>query len=496
MNPGVDAHSTAGRRSADPVVPDERLGMPKKPTIQSGPTLPPTEEQLAHAVDLIQNLKRIYSAKPPTMPPHALSADQRMEYDQLLEQLHKMTEDLDVKLPMYWIVLRSDNMIRNLVATVSLVAHQRASYSTRSNLVIIDPSALKSMHSLLRSTIERFRHQTMEAAVAPQQIRGGLAGPVINRQSPPPTTPNVIPSTQPIPPILIPDLTGLITRCDQDPVSGGTYGNIYKCMYHGPDGDIQVAVKAMRPQIFNTEMVVFVLRRELGIWKRLQHSNILKFMGTTGEFGPSVALVAPWIVNDTLTSFLNDNKTLTLRDRLLLLRGVAAGLDYLHTFSFTVDGHTYSNPVVHGDLTGNNVLIGSDRTAYLADFGLSGTLTKLPGMTYLMKMSRHPGALRWAAPELLSLEESGSAITTQSDIYSFGSITLQVLTGNVPWPHLNREAAIMGKLIFEGQTHPRPDRVTDEQWDFMTRCWCKTPTDRPSAREALQFVESELARYD
>jgi serine/threonine protein kinase len=80
----------------------------------------------------------------------------------------------------------------------------------------------------------------------------------------------------------------------------------------------------------------------------------------------------------------------------------------------------------------NNVLIGSDGTAYLADFGLSGTLTQSPGMTYLAKSDCHPGALRWSAPELFSVEESASAVTTQSDIYSYGSIMLQVSHSFVP----------------------------------------------------------------
>ncbi|KAG0693248.1 kinase-like domain-containing protein [Suillus ampliporus] len=454
MNPGVSAPSTADRRSTNPVGLDEQLGMPSapqgafpncvptaglsmipnrmpppqmagtEPAIQSGP---PTQEQLAHAVDVIKNLKRVFSTKPPTMQLHVLPDNQRMEYNQLLEQLHKMTQDLDVNLPMYWIVLRSNNMIRNLVAIVSLVAHQRASYWTGSNLVVIDPSALKSMYGLLQKAIEYFeqRYQMLEAAVAPQQMGRGLTGLLINRPSPPPTAPNAIPSTRCIPQMPVPDLTGLITRCSQDPVSGGTYGNIYRCIYHGPEGDVMVAVKAMRPQFLNTE-IMLVFRRELGIWKRLQHPNILMFMGTTEEFGPSVALVAPWIVNNTLTSFLNkNNETLARRNRLLLLRDVAAGLDYLHTFSFTVDGHTYSNPVVHGDLTGNNILIGNDETAYLADFGLSGTLTKLP--------------------------ESASAITTQSDIYSFGSVMLQVLTGDVPWRHLANDFAIWLKVVGGGK---------------------------------------------
>ncbi|KAG1723353.1 kinase-like domain-containing protein [Suillus paluster] len=426
-------------------------------------------------------------AELPTMQLHELSDGRRTEYSRLLQQLHEMTQDLDVKLPIYWIVLRSDSMIRNLVAIVSLVAHQRASYSRRSNLVIIDPSALKSMHNLLQSAIERFRHQTMEAAVAPQQMGGGLA----DRPFSPPSAPNDIPSTLSIPPILIPDLTGRITRCSQDPVSGGTYGNIYKCMYHGPDGDVQVAVKAIRLQFFNTE-VMFAFRRELGVWKRLHHSNILKFMGIVRDFGSSVALVAPWIVNDTLTSFLKwNNGTLTLRDRLLLLRDVAAGLNYLHTFSFNVNGQTYSHPVVHGDLTGTNVLIGNDGTAYLADFGLSGTLTQLLGVTSLAKMSCHSRAMRWTAPEVLSVEESASALTTQSDIYSFGCIMLQILTGNVPWRHLKNDFAIWSKVT-AGEIHPHPHGVIDPHWDFVTRCWSKTPTDRPSAKEVLQFIDSEL----
>jgi serine/threonine protein kinase len=73
-----------------------------------------------------------------------------------------------------------------------------------------------------------------------------------------------------------------------------------------------------------------------------------------------------------------------------------------------------------------NVLIDGDRKAYLADFGLSGTFKKLTGLTYLAKLTGHPGAVRWAAPELLSGEESASVATTQSDMYSFGNIMLQV----------------------------------------------------------------------
>lgn len=166
----------------------------------------------------------------------------------------------------------------------------------------------------------------------------------------------------------------------------------------------------------------------------------------------------------------------------------------VHTFSLTEGGHTGLNPIAHGDLTGSNVLIDACGKAYLADFGLAGTINRLTGMTYLAKLSCHPGAIRWTAPELLSGEESGSVVTTRSDMYSFGSIMLQVLTGIIPWHHLANDTVILLKVI-EGKIHPRPDVccVTDQHWNFMISCWSTTPIDRPSAIEALQFVACEIS---
>ncbi|KAG2076584.1 kinase-like protein [Suillus decipiens] len=293
-------------------------------------------------------------------------------------------------------------------------------------------------------------------------------------------------------PTLVPDLTSFISWPDPlSPVSKGAYGDIYKCVYHHRDSDMDVAVKIFRPLTADEDF-----RRELEIWKRLRHPNILKLMGTT-RFSPSVALVSPWMINGHLTLFLSqNNETLGLRDRLCLLCDIAAGLNYLHTFDFGVGGHACFNPIVHGDLTSDNILISDDGTALLADFGLSRTLTQLPDMTYLAKSSCHTVALRWLAPELSSSEESASVITTQSDIYSFGSIMLQVLTGKLPWSHLNCMQIL--QAVIKGQEHPRPENnhITDQYWNFMLSCWSNTPINRPSAENTLKFIVHELVLYD
>ncbi|KAG1853446.1 kinase-like domain-containing protein, partial [Suillus subalutaceus] len=84
------------------------------------------------------------------------------------------------------------------------------------------------------------------------------------------------------------------------------------------------------------------LDREIGIWATLKHQYVLPLHGTVDQqFGPCRALVSPWMPNGTLNSYLNRvHETLSMMDRLLLLKQIAEGLQYLH-----------GQDVIHGDLT-------------------------------------------------------------------------------------------------------------------------------------------------
>lgn len=82
--------------------------------------------------------------------------------------------------------------------------------------------------------------------------------------------------------------------------------------------------------------------------------------------------------------------------------------------------------VVHGDLTGANILITDNGSACLCDFGLSSIAAEFQGTSYIT--STLGGNVRWAAPELYHGIEEGSVSTvnTHSDVYSYGSVTLEV----------------------------------------------------------------------
>ncbi|KAF8834413.1 kinase-like protein, partial [Paxillus ammoniavirescens] len=238
-------------------------------------------------------------------------------------------------------------------------------------------------------------------------------------------------------------------------------------------------------------------RRELKTWLNLDHVNILPLFGTTMGFGRFPAMVCPWLANGSLTSYLERRRdTLNPVERLSLVRDTAAGLQYCKL---------HSRSIVHGDLSGSNVLIDGNGRACISDFGLSIVLTKLGGSTYATS-SHAGGTLRWTAPELLDTrvpEDEDNLLnvfpTPQSDVYSFGSIMLQVLTGKIPYHYYIRESQVLS-AISKGMIPKRPNRalVTDRQWTFMQRCWMPVDGDesRPGDDEIVEFSRQELVEIE
>ncbi|KIJ14088.1 hypothetical protein PAXINDRAFT_100313 [Paxillus involutus ATCC 200175] len=205
-------------------------------------------------------------------------------------------------------------------------------------------------------------------------------------------------------------------------------------------------------------------------------------------FGRFPAMVCPWLENGPLTSYLErERDSLSAGQRLALAHDVAMGLQYLH-----------SQSVVHGDLSGSNVLIRANGKACIADAGLSTLLTALGGPTLVTSFGSR-GTLRWAATELLDLElpedeENPPQVvpTPGSDIYSFGGIMLQVLTGRVPYHYYSRDEWVL-LVRSKGETPKRPDQslVTQRQWAFIERCWASVES-RPSVDEIVEFTRNEL----
>ncbi|KIJ63424.1 hypothetical protein HYDPIDRAFT_29668 [Hydnomerulius pinastri MD-312] len=270
-----------------------------------------------------------------------------------------------------------------------------------------------------------------------------------------------------------------------DDASGG-FSDIWKCRLGKPgEPERFVAVKAFRTAGSDEKAMKKQgkkLRGEVHIWISIDHPNVLELYGIADGFAPLPSLVSPWAELGTLTKYLQGaGRSLGRGERISILVKVAKALDYIHS---------KPHHVVHGDLTGSNILIMADGEPKISDFGLSSIIEEFNGTSYFT--SCKPGAYRWAAPELLGLSGDLPKPNVQSDVYSFGCIMIQVLSGQVPY------GAIKDNFIFHkklsGESPPRPDDLPIEapHWELIQGCLKAAPGARPKMAEVIAFLNGQL----
>ncbi|OJA10359.1 hypothetical protein AZE42_07045 [Rhizopogon vesiculosus] len=116
------------------------------------------------------------------------------------------------------------------------------------------------------------------------------------------------------------------------------------------------------------------------------------------------------------------------------------------------------------------------------------------GTSYLTSTIK--GNIRWAAAELFEVSEDDEedeavvSLTTECDIYSFGSIALQVLTCKVPYYNVRKDNVVLGHVIRGKKPEPpKESQIAPPHWKFIQRCWLPR-ADRPLVGEIVVFVAS------
>ncbi|KAJ8593070.1 kinase-like protein [Rhizopogon salebrosus TDB-379] len=289
----------------------------------------------------------------------------------------------------------------------------------------------------------------------------------------------------------LPDLTGQIQGTIGDHIAAGAYGNVYRCEWRRQTDSVKVSVAVKVIKSHTAEEDLRRLRREVGIWARLVHENIVPLVGTTEQFGPFPSLVSLWFPHGTLHRLITEQgPTLSIKTKLNLLHDIASGLNYLHGF-----------PIVHGDITSCNILVDIKEGEYkacLTDFGLSTVLGGPLNDRTVEGSTVRNGAIRWTAPELLPLHDRPPDVkpTKQNDMYSFGRVMFHIFTLRIPWNGIDDYQVFHKILAGEKITRPEmphttPD-ITDARWNEIELCCSVNPSARPSALMAMDFLRSEL----
>ncbi|KAK0447350.1 uncharacterized protein EV420DRAFT_1751117 [Desarmillaria tabescens] len=200
-----------------------------------------------------------------------------------------------------------------------------------------------------------------------------------------------------------------------------------------------VAVKFLRRVMVQNvkEKLYKRLQAEVLTWHHLCHRNVSQLYGIV-QTEMSVGMVSAWCEHGTIKHYLKSVNPKANRMKLMIQ--VASGVAYLHDFK---------PPIVHGDLKGGNILIDYQGYAIITDFGLSKVMSDFSTSDGILCSSFFAGTMRWMAPEMiLALVDDESEakvprVTTASDVYAFGSVCLEIMTGALPYPCRKHDPGVM-----------------------------------------------------
>ncbi|XP_052007521.1 mitogen-activated protein kinase kinase kinase 21 isoform X1 [Xyrauchen texanus] len=249
----------------------------------------------------------------------------------------------------------------------------------------------------------------------------------------------------------------------------GGFGKVYR----GTWKEQEVAMKAARQDPDeDIKATADSVKQEAKLFSMLQHPNIIKLEGVCLD-EPNLCLVMEYARGGTLNRALTGRR---IPPHVLVNWAVqiARGMQYLHEEAVV--------PIIHRDLKSSNILllekIENDdigrKTLKITDFGLAREWHKTTKMSAA-------GTYSWMAPEVIK----SSLFSKGSDVWSYGVLLWELLTGEVPYRGIDGLAVAYGVAVNK-LTLPIPSTCPESFAKLMEECWEQDPHIRPSFATILE----------
>ncbi|KAM4626526.1 mitogen-activated protein kinase kinase kinase 13 [Discoglossus pictus] len=235
-------------------------------------------------------------------------------------------------------------------------------------------------------------------------------------------------------------------------LGSGAQGAVFLGKFRGEE----VAIKKVREQ----------KETDIKHLRKLKHPNVISFKGVCTQ-APCFCLIMEYCAHGQLYEVLRAGRKVTPRLLVDWSCGIASGMNYLHL-----------HKIIHRDLKSPNVLVTHTDTVKISDFGTSKELSDKS-----TKMS-FAGTVAWMAPEVIRNEP----VSEKVDIWSFGVLLWELLTGEIPYKDVDSSAIIWG--VGSNSLHlPVPSTCPDGFKILMKQTWQSKPRNRPSFRQILMHLD-------
>ncbi|EIE26921.1 kinase-like protein [Coccomyxa subellipsoidea C-169] len=233
-------------------------------------------------------------------------------------------------------------------------------------------------------------------------------------------------------------------------IGSGGFGKVYKAQWNDYQ---QVAVKQLKQHDARNDIRFL---REIAILKECRSTNVVQFLGACVAPG-STMLVCELMEGGSVSDLIRSGQLVWSEGGLDIGLDVARGLSYLH-----------NNRIAHLDIKSGNVLLTREGKAKIADVGLAQMVQN----THISNLNGM-GTFAYAAPELLT----GGKCNEHADIFSFGVLLWELVTGEIPRRGKLRELRV-------------GEECTQEVADLLDICMRTNVEERPSAKELVAVLQA------
>lgn len=266
-----------------------------------------------------------------------------------------------------------------------------------------------------------------------------------------------------------------------DKIGSGRFSTVHQGQWHG---DVAVKILDME-NVEDDSATLEAFRLDVATFRKTRHENVILYMGACMN-PPKLAIVTSLCKGNTLYTHLHLRKDKFSMNKIVIIaQQIAQGMGYLH-----------HRGIIHKDLKTKNIFLENGR-AIITDFGLVNVARRLcantrfgqepasfSSLTERECMSIPKGWLCYLAPEIMrtlrvqATEGEDLPFTKASDVYAFGTVWFELLTGEWPWKHQSPETIIwmVGKGMKPSLANLSASRDVKE---ILVMCWTFKNEHRP-----------------